>query len=98
MPQRSTNQNGEPEAKFKQNISGIKEADVLLAVSNNESPNWGVEVGLAHGQNKRIILLTTRNHSAPLMAEFIADKIIQVENFDDISSYIERLVNAVKQF
>lgn len=97
LPQRNTNQQGEPVAKFKQNISGIKETDVLLAVSNNESPNWGVEIGFAHGQGKRIVLLTTNNHPVPLMAEFLADKIVQVEDLDDISSYVGRLVSVINQ-
>jgi hypothetical protein len=97
LPQRNTNQAAEPEAKFKQNITGMKEANVLLAVASNESPNWGVEVGFAYGINKRLIVLCAAGHPVPLMAQYMFDEIIEVEDLDYIDSYIDKLIAAISK-
>jgi nucleoside 2-deoxyribosyltransferase len=97
LPQRNTNQAGEPDDKFNQNIAGIKEADVLLAVASNESPNWGVEVGFAYGIKKKLIALCAKGHPVPLMAQYMFDEIVEVEDLDDIESYIIRLITALSK-
>jgi nucleoside 2-deoxyribosyltransferase len=97
LPQRNTDQAGEPETKFQKNIAGIKQADVLLAVASNESPNWGVEVGFAFGINKHLIALCAKGHPVPLMAQYMFDEIIEAEDLDDIDSYIDSLVAAINK-
>lgn len=93
LPQRDTDQAQSPKAKFADNILAIKQADVLLAVASNESPNWGVEVGYAHGIGKKVVALTTINHQLPLMSDFMMDAVIRVESLEDIPAYLDQLVN-----
>ena len=96
LPQRDTNQQVEPEGKFNQNIEGIKNANILLAVASNESPNWGVEVGFAHGIGKNIVALATTEHAIPLMGKYMIADVVSVEDLDDIPSYIDTLVATIK--
>lgn len=96
LPQRDTNQKGIEEERFRQNTEGIKNADIMLVVASNESPNWGVELGYAYGLEKKIVALATTTHPIPLMAKYIVSQIITVDDLDDISSYIGKLVEALK--
>ncbi len=96
LPQRNTDQAGSREGVFQQNTSGIRDADVLLAVASNESPNWGVEVGYAYGLGKKIVALATTEHPIPLMAKYMMNDVVETEDLDDIPSYIERLTAAIK--
>lgn len=95
LPQRDSFQEKAKDQVFKHNINAIHAADCLLAVASNESPNWGVEVGYAHGLKKRVVILSITAETVPLMARHMADEIIEVENLDDIPVYIERLVTTL---
>ncbi len=96
LPQRDTNQNANRLEIFQQNSLALKKARTLLAVANNESPNWGAEVGLAQGKGKWVVILTSEDHPVPLMAEFLANEIVRVNVLDDIPSYIMQLIAALK--
>lgn len=95
LPQRDTNQKGTEEDKFSQNIDGIKNTDKILAIGVNESINWWLEVGYGFGCQKKIILLTDKNHIIPTMSLGMYNNILRVENIDDIESYIDELVNNI---
>ena len=72
LPQRDTNQL-DREKIFDSNKDAIKAADVITAIANNESPNWGVEVGYAFGLQKRIVAVAATGHKIPLMAKHIVN-------------------------
>ncbi|PIN74156.1 hypothetical protein COV20_00900 [Candidatus Woesearchaeota archaeon CG10_big_fil_rev_8_21_14_0_10_45_16] len=96
LPQRDTNQNGESNEKFSQNINGINNSKKILGVALNVSPNWGGEVGFSYGSNKPIILLAEDTTEIPLMLEHMSDRIIRVENINNIEDYINQLISIIK--
>jgi hypothetical protein len=53
LPQRDTDQMARDQV-FISNKNGMDGAEFLLAVASNESPNWGVEVGYAYGQERKL--------------------------------------------
>lgn len=67
LPHRDTNQTGLDADKFKSDIIGIQQASILFAIAENESPNWGAEVGFAYGIGKKILALANINHKIPLI-------------------------------
>lgn len=62
---RDTNQTGTDKSVFEEDIAGIKQSNVVLAIAENESPNWGVEVGFSHGIGKKIVALAKSGHEIP---------------------------------
>jgi nucleoside 2-deoxyribosyltransferase len=93
LPQRDTDQTARDQV-FISNKNGMDSAEFLLAVASNESPNWGVEVGYAYGQGKKVIILCAKGHEIPLMGKQMAYKIVEIEDLDDIQTYIDELVAA----
>jgi hypothetical protein len=97
LPQRDTNQDGGFEEKFQQNINGIKNSEKLLCIAENESVNWGGEVGFAYGIGKTIIALKNRNHDIPLMLRYMVKEVVEADDLNDIEAYIDELVQRVKK-
>ena len=93
-PYRDTNQQG---TEFQQNIEGIKNAKKLIYVSLNETPNGGGEVGFAYGINKPIVVLTTKGHKSPLMLKGMFTEVLEIDDLDNIDTYIDRLVEIIKK-
>jgi len=94
LPQRDTDQSADREQIFKQNVKALGESTHLLVIANNETPNWGTEIGLSYGKRK-IIILALSAHQLPLMAEFLADEIVLVDDFETIETYLEQLTVAL---
>lgn len=94
LPQRDTKQDGTEYDKYEQNIAGMNNSTKILAVGENESINWGLEVGYAFGLKKDIILLIKKDHFIPVMSRGMYTKIIEVEDFEDIITYISALSEA----
>ena len=97
LPQRDTNQVGPFEDKFQQNIKGIKDAQKLLCIAENESVNWGGEVGFAYGIKKKIIALKNKEHEIPLMLRYMITDTVEVDDLNNIESYIDELVEKIKK-
>jgi len=97
LPQRDINQTGNFEEKFQQNIKGIKNSEKLLCIAENESVNWGGEVGFAHGIGKKIIALKTKNHDIPLILKYMIDDIVEADDLNNIDAYIDELVVRIKK-
>lgn len=97
LPQRDTNQAGSFEEKFQQNINGIKNSEKLLCIAENESVNWGGEVGFANGINKKIIALKNKNHDIPLMLRYMIDNVVEADDINNIEEYIDELVKKLKE-
>lgn len=95
LPQRDTKQDGTELDKFSQNIEGINNSDQILAIGINESINWWLEVGYGFGSEKKIILLTDKEHSIPIMSLEMYYKILRVDKLDDIDGYIDDLVHII---
>lgn len=87
LPQRDTEQQAAPEVKCASNIEGIKAARKLLAICENETPNWGIEVGYAQALGKPVIILVPVQHQIPLMVgeaqRIVADDLSKLESFLD---------------
>lgn len=81
---------------FTQDIEGINNSSMILAVGMNESPNWGAELGYAYGTKKPILILTNKEHKIPLICKMTATEIIQVEDLDNIEEYIELLSSKIR--
>jgi nucleoside 2-deoxyribosyltransferase len=98
LPYRDTNQKEQDESKiFTQDIKGIEQSSLVLAIALNESPNWGAELGYAYGFKKSILILTNKDHIIPLICKHMAIEIIQVENLDFIEEYIDLIVKKIHQ-
>jgi hypothetical protein len=95
-PKRDTNQEGNDESKFKQNIAAIRNANKVIYISLNETPNGGGEVGFAYGIDKKLIFLTSKGHKIPLMLKGMVETIIEVDNLDKIELYIDKLIKEIK--
>jgi hypothetical protein len=97
LPQRDTDQSGDEMTKYEQNIIGIDNSEVLLAVGENESINWGLEVGYAFGIGKLLVLIVLEDHFIPVMSRGMYARVLRVSDLNDIASYIEELVAAIRQ-
>lgn len=95
LPQRDTFQDWTELDKFNQNIKGINNSKKVIAIWNNESINWWLEVGYSFGQNKKIILLINKDHVIPTMSLGMFSDIIEAENLNDIDVYIEELAQII---
>jgi len=96
LPQRDTDQEDTSINKCKQNLSAIDKADVVLGVSENETINWGLEIGYAFGCNKQVILLASGHHEIPVMATGMYYKVVRVDDLGNIKSYIDELISVIK--
>lgn len=96
LPQRDTDQTSAPEQKFKQNITAIKKSTHLLAVSKNETANWGAEVGFVAGTQTSSIILKQKDRDVQLMVEGIADNLFAVDDFENVSAYVDELIKLLK--
>jgi hypothetical protein len=96
MAQRDTNQNSTKMDIYNQNIDGIKNSKKILAIGENETINWGVEVGYAFGIKKNIILLTSNEHNIPVMVSGMFNKILRVRDLGVIEKYIDELISAIR--
>ncbi|MFA6514911.1 MAG: nucleoside 2-deoxyribosyltransferase [Candidatus Paceibacterota bacterium] len=97
LPHRDTNQEEKDEILFSQDIRGIEESSLILAIALNESPNWGAELGYAYGIKKQIIILTNENHLVPLICNGMKTEIVQVNDLNQIEEYIDLLVEKIKK-
>lgn len=97
LPQRDTNQEGAPNGIFDENMEGIKKSHTVLCVAENESINVGAEIGFAYGAGKKVIALTSNNHTIPLMVRFMIAAVIEVENLDTIEDYIDDIITQIRK-
>lgn len=99
LPQRDSNQAGERKEIFLNDIAGIENAKLLLAIgaNNAQSSNWGVELGYAYATKKPVIILTDKNSPPDLMTAGTATEIIVPENIDDIQAYIQDLATLIRK-
>ncbi|EKE06852.1 MAG: hypothetical protein ACD_18C00257G0006 [uncultured bacterium] len=95
LPQRDTKQDGSELDKYNQNIEGIKNSKKVLTIGANESINWGLETGYAFGSGKKVIYLTTDDHSIPVMSLGMYENIIKVKSLDNFNEYIDNLVKVI---
>lgn len=93
---RDTDQTGSAAEIFEQDMAGLSGCKTVLAIAENESPNWGAEVGVAYGRQMPVIALAQINHQIPLIAEGMMSEILRVANLDDIPAYAERLALQLK--
>ena len=98
IPYRDTNQKETEDEIFEQDMKGIESSKVLLAVAENESVNWGAEIGYAYKLGIPIIALKKNNHSIPLICKKMTSKILEVEDLDNFEVYIKDLVLDIKSF
>lgn len=97
LPQRDTNQDNR-ESIFYANKEAIDKSLVIIAVAQNESPNWGVEVAYGYATNKTVIGIAEIGHNIPLMASHMMKDIVKVKKLDDISEYLERFVEIINKY
>ena len=97
LPRKNINFERTNKEVFDQDIEGIKDSSIILAIAINETPNWGAEIGYAYGINKPILVLTDKNHQLPVICEGMITKTIRVENLDSIQEYIDSLVMEIKK-
>ncbi len=94
---RDTDQKADQDVIFSQDTNGIKGAKTCLAIAKNESPNWGAEIGYAHGKNIPIIAIKEKDHEIPLICNGLVSEILEVDALDDVNSYLDDLVAVIKK-
>ena len=92
LPQRDTNQQGDLDVIFKEDIKGMENARTLLVVAKNASENLWLEVGWGYAKDKLIMILADEADFVPAFAEKMATEIIKVKNFEDMEDYIGKLI------
>jgi len=98
LPHRDTNQKEVDRLEiFRQDVRGIDNASIVLAVAVNESPNFGAEVGYAYGIKKPILMLVDKDHEIPLICRGMGTETFRVENIDLVEEYIESLSIKIKE-
>ena len=97
MPQRDTEQKENRQNTYTQNIAGIDESKIVLAIgTKTQTANWGMEIGYALKAGKPIVILTDQEHPVELMPEGAATKIITVKKMDNMEDYKGELIATVK--
>jgi len=96
LPRKNINNERTDLEVFNEDINGINNSSIILAVGMNESPNWGAEIGYAYGIKKPVIVLTDSIHKIPLICKGMVTEVIQVEDLDNIEEYIELLSGKIK--
>lgn len=97
LPQRDAEQLGNRKETFLQDIKGVDDAQMIIAIgTKTQTANWGFELGYAFKSKKPVIIITEKEHPVELMCEGAASKVIIPEIIDDIDSYIEELHSAIK--
>lgn len=96
-PQRDSEQKGGRKKIFEQNVKGIDNSKIVIAIgAKTQSANWGFEIGYAFKTGKPVIILTDSEHPVELMPEGAAAKIIIPEDIESFGSYFEGLANSIK--
>lgn len=98
LPQRDTDQASGPEAKYTGNHAGIHGAKKMLGIAENESVNWGGEMGYAFGIGKEIIALQKKGHEIPITLRYMVKHLVEVDDLDDIERYIDKLVEKINTY
>ncbi len=98
LPQRDSEQLGNRKETFLQDVAGIDQCKMIVAVgSRTQTANWGFEIGYAY-QKKPVIVITDQEHPVELMPEGAVNKIIVVKDLDAIDEYFGELVENVKKY
>ncbi len=98
LAHRDTDQTATPDEIFRQDIAGINQSKVILCVAENESPNWGAELGYAYGRNIPIIALAQQDHALPLICNGMVTKIIRAADLNLIDIYLDELVQEIRSY
>jgi len=96
LPMRDTNQKAPYDKICKSNLAGIRNSNIVIAVAENESVNWGLEVGYAYGLDKRVITLAKEGHQLPVMCLEMSWRELYFKNLDDIKKYIDTLADLIR--
>ena len=96
LPYRDTNQKGNNQEIFNQDMNGIKTSKIILAIALNETPNWGAEIAFAFSIQKPVIALTDKSHSIPLICEQMISKTIRVDDLEKTENYMDSLSGKIK--
>lgn len=95
-PQRDSEQNVDRKRTFEQDVAGMDQAKVVVAVgTKTQTANWGFEIGYAFKSGKPVIILTDKDHPTELLPEGAATKVFVQENLDDIEDYQNELFSAI---
>lgn len=98
LPQRDSAQRGNGRETFAQDMAGVDSCNMIVAIgSKTQTANWGFEIGYAYKSGKPVIVLTDHEHPIELLPQNAAVQVIEVENLDNTSEYIERLIAAIRQ-
>lgn len=98
LPHRDTDQSGPPATRFSQDLAGIDNARMILAIAENESPNWGAEVGYAHGRGMPVIALAHNGHDTPLICHGMINETLYARDLLIFDDYIEDLIALIGKF
>lgn len=96
LPYRDTNQSLGEQRVFEQDMAGIENSKMVLAVGVNQTPNWGAEIGYAYAHKKPIMVLTTKEFEVPLICKGMVNKALIVKDIDEVDSYIHTLVKNIR--
>ncbi len=98
LPQRDSEQLGNKKQTFLENIKGVKNSKLILALGVElQSANWGLELGYAYAKQKPIIILVKKDQFIELMPEGAANHIIQTENIDNLVEYLPQLLTKIEE-
>ncbi|HWP61771.1 MAG TPA: nucleoside 2-deoxyribosyltransferase [Candidatus Paceibacterota bacterium] len=98
LPQRDSEQMGNRKETFLQDVAGVDSCKLIVAIgSKTQTANWGFEIGYAFKSGKPVIILTDREHPTELMPEGAATHVMNVDDLDDTSAYLDSLIAEIKR-
>ncbi len=98
LPQRNSEQVGNRRETFLQDVAGIDQCKMIVAVgSKTQTANWGFEIGYAY-QKKPIMVITDQEHPVELMPEGAVNRIMVVKDLENTSEYFEELALNIKKY
>lgn len=97
LAHRDTDQTASPDVVFQQDLAGMDQSKIILAIAENESPNWGAELGYAYARRIPIIALAQQDHPIPLICNGMIQKVLRVPDLNMIDAYMSELLETIKE-
>jgi len=98
MPQRDTDQKAPIPERVKQNFEAIKNVDASVVVLENSSMNLAAETGYTFGIGCPTIGLAKKGTFIDGMVQGALNTIVEVDDLENIDSYINQLVEAIENY
>lgn len=96
LAHRDTDQTSSARQRFDEDMAGLLNSRTVLAIAQNESPNWGGEVDFAYGRSIPVVALMQDGHDIPLILAGMITDVFSVPDLNDIEGYLPVLEEKIR--